>query len=244
MTARLFSVPSRFQSPVRSRSGFRSSKRDLEDTTPLLRPSPNRLESTESALLDDIAASESLELDALWRSLVESMSEGVFVVSRNLRPIYINLKAKNLCQQLSQEEENASLPSVITEVCHRLIRAELEEELLIAEYQGNQGHSVRLRVRWLVTGATGSNPTSHEPSILVLLEDCYEALTEDLWIDRQKYDLTDREAEIWMLLRQEYTYQEIANMLQISLNTVKTHVKNVYAKRRSVLGQRKIWYSR
>jgi PAS domain-containing protein len=243
MTSRLFPVPPKFRFPVRSWSGFRSSKRHLDDTTPLLRPS-NRPEIA-STPPNDLAVSESLELDTLWSSLVESLSEGVLVVTRTLRPIYTNLKAKNLCQQLSQEEENnASLPSVITEVCHRLIRAGLEDELLVAEHQGNQGHSVRLRVRWLVTGATSSNLTSHEPCILVLLEDCYEALTEDLWIDRRKYDLTDREAEIWMLLRQEYTYQEIANILQISLNTVKTHVKNVYAKRRNVSGQRKIWYSR
>ncbi len=46
-----------------------------------------------------------------------------------------------------------------------------------------------------------------------------------------------------MLLRQEYTYQEIARVLQISLNTVKTHVKNVYAKRRSFHGQEKFWCS-
>jgi len=243
MTARLFPVLPKFRSPVRSWSSFRSSKRDLDDTTCLLRPS-NR-PAIASAPPNDLAASESLELDALWSSLVESMSEGVLVVTRTLRPIYTNLKAKNLCQQLSQEEENnASLPSVITEVCHRLIKAGLDDELFVAEYQGNQGHSVRLRVRWLITGATRSNPTGHESCILILLEDCCEALTEDLWIDRRKYDLTDREAEIWMLLRQEHTYQEIANTLQISLNTVKTHVKNVYAKRRSVSGQRKIWYSR
>jgi DNA-binding CsgD family transcriptional regulator len=54
------------------------------------------------------------------------------------------------------------------------------------------------------------------------------------------YDLTEREAEICLLLRKEYTYQEIAKVLQISLNTVKTHVKNIYAKRRSYQGEEKI----
>lgn len=245
MTARLFSVPPKFRSPVRSRSGFRSSKRDLEAIAPLPHSSPSSLESAELSPLNDLSTSESLELDPLWSSLVESMSEGVLVVTRHLRPVYTNLKAKNLCQQLTHGEENdASLPAVITEVCHRLIKAGLEDERLVAEYQGNQGHSVRLQVRWLLTGATSSNLTNHERCILILLEDRREALIEDLWIDRQKYDLTDREAEIWMLLRQEYTYQEIADILLISLNTVKTHVKNVYAKRRSALGQKRVWYSK
>ncbi len=244
MTARLFSVPLQFRSPVRFKPGFRSSKQDLEDTTPFVHPCSNPLESAESAPPDDFAIAESLKLDTLWSSLVESMSEGVLVITRNLRPVYTNLKARNLCQQLNQGEENdASLPAVITEICHRLIRAGLDD-LLVAEYQGNQGQRVRMRVRWLLTGATSSSPTNQERCILVLLENCNEALMEDLWIDRQKYDLTDREAEIWMFLRQEYAYQEIADILQISLNTVKTHVKNVYAKRRSALGQRKIWYSK
>jgi DNA-binding CsgD family transcriptional regulator len=59
-------------------------------------------------------------------------------------------------------------------------------------------------------------------------------------IQQKKYDLTEREAEIWMLLRKEYTYQDIAKILQISLNTVKTHVKNIYAKRRTSQGEEKV----
>ncbi|PZV08819.1 MAG: hypothetical protein DCF22_19610 [Leptolyngbya sp.] len=77
--------------------------------------------------------------------------------------------------------------------------------------------------------------------IAVFLENCDEVLREDLRVQQKKYDLTERESEIWLLLRKEHSYQEIADTLQISLNTVKTHVKNIYAKRRSCQDQETFW---
>ncbi|MEX0270354.1 LuxR C-terminal-related transcriptional regulator [Leptolyngbyaceae cyanobacterium UHCC 1019] len=77
--------------------------------------------------------------------------------------------------------------------------------------------------------------------IVIFLENCDEVLQQDLRVQRKKYDLTERESEIWLLLRKEHSYQTIAEMLQISLNTVKTHVKNIYAKRRSCQDQETFW---
>ncbi len=89
----------------------------------------------------------------------------------------------------------------------------------------------------------GKHATSWEAlsPIVVFLENCDEVLQEDLRVQRKKYDLTERESEIWLLLRKEQSYQEIAEALQISLNTVKTHVKNIYAKRRSCQDQETFW---
>ncbi|KAM3101186.1 helix-turn-helix transcriptional regulator [Phormidesmis sp. 146-12] len=186
-------------------------------------------------------------LNALWITLIESMQDGVLVIAHNLLPVYTNMRAKELCQQMlmPDEETEASLPGVITEACHRLLKeGRVTDEALMVEYQGHQGQVIRLRVRWLTLNSSRNSSEETEPYILVQLENRQTELEEDLRVDRQKYDLTEREAEIWMLLRQEHTYQEIAELLQISLNTVKTHVKNVYAKRRSSLGQRRVWYSR
>jgi ATP/maltotriose-dependent transcriptional regulator MalT len=95
-----------------------------------------------------------------------------------------------------------------------------------------------MNARWLhLTDDRGTQ----QPYILILLENCNDLLQEEVRIERKKYDLTEREAEVWMLLRQEYSYQDVAKLLQISLNTVKTHVKNVYAKKRSCQGREKFW---
>lgn len=191
------------------------------------------------------------DLDLILGSLVESLQQGVIVVSRNLRPVYWNLKAKRLCRTLIGAEFSLSdLPVAVSEVCHRLIKGNrATNQPLVMECQVSDAQTIRITVRWLNLLSTPENSDVREdtpdspPYILVFLENCSEALREELRIEQKKYDLTEREAEVWMLLRQEYTYQEIAKMLQISLNTVKTHVKNVYAKKRSCQGKEKFWCS-
>lgn len=236
MTVPLIPIPSSTHALVGSwpsRSAKRSSSRAPYSRS-VRTPSQNKPGEPESNLTDNISS------DALCSALVELLPGGVLVVSQQLRPVYLNSKAKELCQRLlpSAQEIQQRLPEIVVEACHQLIREGVSKtESLIVEYSEEQGCTIRLRLSWLPT-----NDGRDQPYIVVLLEDCYEALSEELRLDRKKYELTEREAEIWMLLRREYTYQEIAEFLQISLNTVKTHVKNVYAKRRSTLGQTKIWY--
>lgn len=42
--------------------------------------------------------------------------------------------------------------------------------------------------------------------------------------------LSDRELEVLHLIAQDLSYQEIADQIMVSLNTVRTHVKNIYSK--------------
>lgn len=42
--------------------------------------------------------------------------------------------------------------------------------------------------------------------------------------------LSDRELEVLHLMAQDLSYREIANQILVSLNTVRTHVKNIYSK--------------
>ncbi len=202
------------------------------------------------------------DLSVIWANVLELLQQGVIVTSRHLKPVYANAKAKELCQHLTDTEATtAELPLVVSEICHRLLRENVStNHPLVMECQSVMGQTMRISARWLPAGMAGLDGNCpkvladdkeslsgtnvyRQAYILVMLENCYDQLREELRIEQKKYDLTEREAEIWMLLRQEYTYQEIARMLQISLNTVKTHVKNVYAKRRSFQGQDKFWCS-
>ncbi|MGI6106203.1 MAG: helix-turn-helix domain-containing protein [Raoultibacter sp.] len=49
-------------------------------------------------------------------------------------------------------------------------------------------------------------------------------------IYKQQFGLTDREMEILVILLAGYNATDIAKMLTISVNTVKTHLKNIYVK--------------
>ena len=48
--------------------------------------------------------------------------------------------------------------------------------------------------------------------------------------EEKKSDLTEREQEILILISKGYTNNHIAEMLCISLNTVKTHIKSIFSK--------------
>jgi len=188
------------------------------------------------------------EMNALLSHLLDALPQGIVIVARNLKPLYWNQRARDLSVQINQSQmAKNNLPTAISEVCHHLLHANSADKTsVVLEFKISETQIIRLRANWLkdagafAVGATALENTLND-YIFVTIEDCYDALREDLQIDQKKFDLTEREAQIWMLLRQEYTYQEIAKLLQISLNTVKTHVKNVYAKRRTSPVGEKFW---
>ena len=193
---------------------------------------------------NNVPRANTSDLEILWSVLLESLPQGVMVVSRHVQPLYLNEKASHLCQLLATgDRQPANLPVVISEICYRLLKnTSSVKQPLVVERQTPQGQLIRIRASWLQLSPQDCADSSPNDSqyILVILNNSTEALQEELRIEQKKYDLTEREAEIWMLLRQEYSYQEIAKTLRISLNTVKTHVKNVYAKKRSGQGREQV----
>jgi DNA-binding CsgD family transcriptional regulator len=184
--------------------------------------------------------------------VLEAVPQGVIVLSGSLVPVYWNQKAKDLCGKLTERDAQTlpELPTAVLEVGHRMLRqTRSATTALMLECPTANGNMIRISAQWLSPATLGgsqppapANGAARSPFILVFLVNCTEALQAELRIEQRKYDLTEREAEVWMLLRQEYTYQEIAKLLQISLNTVKTHVKNLYAKKRSCSEHEKFWY--
>jgi DNA-binding CsgD family transcriptional regulator len=240
MTARLLSVSPTTLQPVNSWLSQRSRKSTrhtaAQDRSELPASSVPKSEPLGTPQRDRKGE------DALLAILLEAVQEGVIVASTTLQLIYLNHQAKELCDQLRNSELDSALPAAIAAACHRFLQSPSVTEPLIAEFQEHPEQFVRVRVRWLQLG--GSSETVAPSYLLIQLEDCYQALKEELALEKQKYDLTDREAEVWIMMRQKYSYQEIAELLTISMNTVKTHVKNVNSKRKTLMNDRQVWYSR
>ena len=87
--------------------------------------------------------------------------------------------------------------------------------------------NLRLRVQWFKL------ERMRRDCLLVTIEDKYQSLQKMVTNDIHQYDLTPREAEVWLLYRANYSYKEIADKLYITLNTVKKHMKNIHAKRKA-----------
>ena len=66
------------------------------------------------------------------------------------------------------------------------------------------------------------------------IEDCNQYNQSIAIADAKKYNLTDREMEVWLLRRANLSYREIANQLYITINTVKKHLKNIYVKQQDI----------
>ncbi|MGI0493745.1 LuxR C-terminal-related transcriptional regulator [Alkalinema pantanalense CENA528] len=177
-----------------------------------------------------------IKFDPLQSMLVESMREGILLISDTLEPTYLNRKAKELNRRLWNGRSSFTpLPPILSNISRRLFQeGSSTDEPFILDYPVNEELTIRIRACLLTDRRM---PGVHgEPCdrsyVLVFLEDRNDRLAEDLKIEKQQYDLTERETEVLRLLRHAYSYQNIAETLHISLNTVKFHVKNIHSKKR------------
>ncbi|HEY9295682.1 MAG TPA: LuxR C-terminal-related transcriptional regulator [Phormidium sp.] len=175
--------------------------------------------------------SQDLEPYYLFHGILEGFIDGILIFTEAGELLHANQSAKEICQQLSNGQSN-QIPEEIWQICHSLINSKklfpgqkivLESEIT----QGNAGH-FRLRVRWFKL------EQMPQECLLVTIEDKHQSLREIVSNDVHQYDLTPREAEVWLLYRANYSYKEIAEKLYITINTVKKHMKNIHAKRKSM----------
>lgn len=173
---------------------------------------------------------------ALVSTVLEGFAEGVLIVSQAGECLHFNPKGKVFCRALGGEFPPAgAVPACLWAMCNHLIegrdlfpdhRLVLCQDLTTAD-----GQCLRVRVQWL------DWPDLAQAYFLVLLEDqTYVAQTSAL-LEAIQYDLTAREREVWVLRRANRSYEEIAVELYITVNTVKRHLKSIYAKRKQFLDE-------
>lgn len=176
-------------------------------------------------------------MNAFQKLLLENLPQGVILLSPKMQRLYMNPCAQVLCQELlTVSEDPAALPTVLVEICDQFLGGSPSlPGLFIHEVATPGGGAIRLQVHRLACDAMyfPESGLVANDLLLITLEDCYTRSLQDRWLEQKRYGFTRREAEVWQLIQQQHSYQEIAQRLAISLNTVKTHVKNIYAKRRA-----------
>jgi len=167
----------------------------------------------------------------LMQGVLEGLTDGVLILSEQGEWIYHNYYAHCICQALNQGKPVLKqVPAVIWRNCAALMESHewypnqpvvIESEIAIAPSQ-----VYRIRVRWLML------EDAQRPYLMVLLEDRHQSLQNQALAEAMLYDLTARQAEIWVLYRAGFTYQEIASELYITLNTVKRHLRDIRIKQK------------
>ena len=180
-------------------------------------------------------------LKRLQSTLIESIREGILLIPVTLQPIYLNLKAREFYDRLwDGNYPSTQLPPILSNISHQLFNGfHSDDEPLIIDHQVSSNQTIRIRACPFTPRFDQAvwKSCCDRQYILVFLEDRNATLAEELKVEQKKYDLTERETQLLRLLLQAYSYQDIARTLQISLNTVKFHVKNIHFKKRNYLNQ-------
>jgi len=172
----------------------------------------------------------------LLQAVIESFVDGILILTTQREFLHANGCARRICRQLMQGTVSDSvIPQEIWRVCQSLIDSSdlyPEEKIFIeseVDIDLDKIVKLRIRARWLQLS------TSDRNFLLVTLEDRNQTSQGLALADAKKYGLTDREAEVWLLRRANFSYKEIAAKLYITINTVKKHLKNIYAKQQEML---------
>lgn len=173
-------------------------------------------------------------LDSIYlQKVIESFFDGILVLTEQGDWVQANTQARLICDRIPQSRRQPNgVPEQIWRACRMLIESSnlpLDRAgILETELASDRSTPLRIRVRSLKLSATA------RPYLLVILEDRHQS-TQNLAIaEAEKYGLTSREADVWLLRRTNHSFKDIAAELHISLNTVKKHMKNIQAKRETV----------
>jgi DNA-binding CsgD family transcriptional regulator len=187
---------------------------------------------------------------AFLQAVVEGLLDGVMIVTANQEIAQSNLRARQLCRRLNSSNSHEftsgqvkmfelPLPAEIWRVCQAALESyELfPNQEIVPESEVACGCRTRLRIR-AQRIEMAEEPESGRPSVprvLVTLEDRGQSIENLAIADMKKFELTDREGQVWQLRLAGRSYREIAAELYITDNTVKKHIKSILSKRRAVL---------
>ncbi len=170
----------------------------------------------------------------LMQGVLEGLTDGVLILSQQGDWIYHNYYAHCICQELNAGQTTLNqVPEAIWRNCLALIDScDLypDQPIVIeSEVALSRSKIYRIRVRWLIL------EDSQRPYLMVVLEDRSQSLHNQALAEAMLYELTPRQAEVWLLHRAGFSYQQIADELYITLNTVKRHLKDIRFKQKMAM---------
>jgi DNA-binding CsgD family transcriptional regulator len=173
------------------------------------------------------------------RTGTDSETEGILLLDHRLQPLYFNSIAQQICLQInnrfqisdsSRTDIEFAIPGCIIQDCSELLYLLKTDERHILWPKermmvNEKGQTFRLECS-LIWKADQINS---RPNFIVILNGVNAE--QDSGLNPQnRYRLSKREMDIIYYLNQALSYDEIAEKLIISKQTVHTHVKNIYRK--------------
>jgi len=167
----------------------------------------------------------------LTRIAIEECIGGILVFSDQKQLIYASDSAHSVLRQLHQDDAVERLiPNEIQHICESLVQSRhlFPDQNWLMEFDifTSAATTLHIRSRWF------SIDGIDRPCLLLTIEDRQQAIANIVLEEADRYGLTRREKEVWLLQHNGSTYKQIAEQLGITPNTVKKHVRSIYAKKK------------
>lgn len=167
----------------------------------------------------------------LLQGIIAELMDGVLILTDQQEIVYANDNARRILNRLNQVHSPANwVPQEIEHICRYLIHSRSlfpnQHWLTESEVFIDQTTPLHIQARWLKLEAV------EQPYLLLTLEDRYQTLKNIAIEEAERYGLTPREKEVWILHRANRTYKQIATELCITPNTVKKHMRSIHIKQR------------
>lgn len=167
---------------------------------------------------------------SVLKMILEGFSDGILLLTVEGDCLHSNRQGRQLCRRLSPD---SPVPPQVWSLCEKLIEGrELLPEInlvLSDRVTSLEGTAISIRVQWIEFEG------QDHPCLMVMMEDQTQTAKVSALLESRRYNLTPRETEVWLLRKTNCSYDEIAGHLFIAINTVKRHLKSIYAKRKQVL---------
>jgi DNA-binding CsgD family transcriptional regulator len=169
--------------------------------------------------------------DSVVQEVLAKLTDGVLVLTEERKVVFANECACRILRQINQEQESVdSLPREINHVCNSLAESRRifpnQHWMLSTKICINSSITFNVYARYMKLDTLGKN------CLVLVLKDQYQLIKSIAQEEARRYGLTDRETEIWLLQRANYTYKQIATELFIAPNTVKKHMQNIHLKQK------------
>ena len=177
--------------------------------------------------------------DFLETLVEQRVGPGILLLSPALKLMHMNRRAWELSRKITQGENGKAatgvLPPAVTELCVEVsaaLRVRIDakdwDQVQITRLVDTPNPPVLLRAFGFPDGGE-----AQRARILILMEEVAHRKERGTEKARERFGLTAREHEVVGSLAKGHTNKEIANVLGITEQTVKEHIKHIMEKTRS-----------
>ena len=190
-------------------------------------------EQTKSKNPLDLTEQEQIDIqDPVIEEALTKLTNGVLIITEGKKLLYANECACRLLRQINRDRQSPNaVPKEINYLCKSI--AEVHHQFRGQHWIMKTKICINSSVNFTVTARYMKIETLGRHCIVLEMRDHYQLIKSIAIEEANQYGLTERETEIWLLQRANYTYKQIASELFIAPNTVKKHMQNIHLKQKA-----------